>query len=225
MKFCVAGRDVKEIEARLLGEGFEKDEKNPDFVFCIGGDGTILLAERKYPSIPKIAVRRSDICKMCVFGEEDIEKIIRLIKEKKYKIREYTKLEAELAGKVLALNEIQVHNESPAKAIRFSVYADKKPVEEGVIGDGIVIATPYGSGAYYYSVGGEVFEKGIGLGFNNPHRRIKPRVLPEGTAIEVKILRGNANVFVDNFEKFAPLKEGSILTVVKSKSAAKLVVE
>lgn len=226
MKFCIAGKDSKALEGQLLDAGFGKDEKKPDFVFCIGGDGTILLAEREYPGIPKVAIRKSKVCRKCVFDETDIEKIIRMIKEREYSIKEYAKLEADTGGKKLvALNEIQVHNGNPTKAIRFSVYANKKPVEEDVIGDGIVIATPFGSGAYYYSVGGEPFEKGIGLGFNNPHRRIKARVVPEGSEIEVRILRGNANVFSDNTEKFVPLREGEAVKVTKSKNVARFVVE
>ncbi|MBI4020263.1 MAG: hypothetical protein HY367_02940, partial [Candidatus Aenigmarchaeota archaeon] len=39
--------------------------KDPDFVITYGGDGTILVAERKYPGVPKIPISRSRICSKC----------------------------------------------------------------------------------------------------------------------------------------------------------------
>lgn len=226
MKFWILGRDTRDVEGMIVRAGLALNEKKPDIVFCIGGDGTILVAENTYPSVPKVAIRKSEVCKKCEFDGPELKKAIQIVAGKKYGLKEYMKIDAECKGKKFsALNEVQVHNENPAKAIRFSILVDGKVAEENVIGDGIVISTPYGSQAYYYSVGGEPFERGIGLGFNNPHRRIKSRVVPEGSRITVKILRGKAKVFADNTDRSVSLAEGDELEAKKSESTAKFVVE
>ena len=225
MKFAVVGKDTKEIESELLGIGFVKDQKKPDVVFSAGGDGTILYSEHKYPSVPKVSIRKSRICKKCVFDKGDLKKIIDALKKKNYAVKEYVKLEADISGKTLyALNEIQVHNASPAKAIRFSVSVDKKLIEKEVIGDGIVVSTPYGSGAYYYSIGGKAFEKGIGIGFNNPHARIKNLVVPEESVVEIKILRGHAIAMYDNSDNTVALQENKVIRIKKCRNPARFVI-
>ena len=225
MKFAVVGKDTNETESELLGAGFAYDEKKPDVVFSVGGDGTILFSEHKYPSIPKVTIRKSRICKKCVFDVVDLRKIIDALKKKKYTVKEYIKLESNIYGKTLyALNEIQVHNASPAKAVRFSVSVDKKLIEKEVIGDGIVISTPYGSGAYYYSIGGTAFEKGIGIGFNNPHARIKNLVVSEESVVEIKILRGHAIAMYDNSDNTVALQENKVIQIKKGRNPARFVI-
>ena len=224
MKFAVVGKDTKETESELLEAGFVKDQKKPDVVFSVGGDGTILFSEYKYPCVPKVTIRKSRICKKCVFDKGDLKKIMAALKKKKYSVTEYIKLESTICGKTLyALNEIQVHNASPAKAIRFSVSVNGKVVEKEVIGDGVVISTPYGSGAYNYSIGGAVFEKGIGIGFNNPHTRIKNLVVPEESVVEINLLRGHAIALCDNLDNVVALQENKVMQVKKSINAARFV--
>ena len=41
---------------------------------------------------------------------------------------------------------------------------------EKVIGDGLLVATPFGSSGYYRSITGGLFESGIGVAFNNVHK-------------------------------------------------------
>lgn len=224
MKFAVVGKDTIKTESELLGNGFVKDQKRPDVVFSIGGDGTILFSEYKYPSIPKVAIRKSRICKKCVFDKGDLKKIMNALKTKKYAVKEYSKLESNIYAKTLyALNEIQVHNASPAKAIRFSVSVDEKLIEKEVIGDGVVVSTPYGSGAYYYSVGGEPFEKGIGIGFNNPHARIKNLVVPEESVVEITLLRGHGLAMYDNSDDTVTLQENKVMRIKKCRNSARFV--
>ncbi|RLI96454.1 MAG: hypothetical protein DRO96_03055, partial [Candidatus Aenigmatarchaeota archaeon] len=102
---------------------------------------------------------------------------------------------------LVALNEIQLHNKKPTKALRFNVYVDKKCVFETVVGDGVVISTPYGSGAYYKSTGGKPFCKGIGIALNNPHNHRHALVVDESSTVEVELLREEAQLFSDNNEK------------------------
>ncbi len=226
MSVCVVGQKAELLEKKLLQLGLEINPKNPEIVFTYGGDGTILAAERMYPGIPKATIKHSQFCYKCAFTEGEIEAAIEKLRNKTHTIVEHTKIEAKVKGKTLiSLNEIQLHNKKPTKAIRFTVYADKKIVFENVVGDGVVIATPYGSTAYYKSVGGKPFKKGIGIALNNPHRHEKPVVVDGESEIVVEMLREEAQIFSDNDDKIVVvLKPKDRIIVKKHLNTAKFIV-
>ncbi|MCK5372869.1 MAG: NAD(+)/NADH kinase, partial [Candidatus Aenigmarchaeota archaeon] len=111
------------------------------------------------------------------------------------------------------------------KAVRFNVYLDDELLYENVIGDGVVISTPFGSTGYYTSLGGERFEKSIGIAVNNQHVWVKPVVASETSVIEVEILREDAYLLYDNDEEGKILlKKGDRIAVRKYDGVAKFVV-
>ena len=226
MRVCVISQKAKLLEKKLLQSGFVIDSINPEIVFTYGGDGTILASERSYPGVPKATIKHSLFCYKCAFKEEELESILTRIKNKKYKLEEHTKLQATATTKTLiSLNEIQLHNKKPTKAIRFNVCVDKKQVFENVVGDGVVIATPYGSTAYYKSVGGKPFKKGIGIALNNPHKQEKSIVVSESSEIEIEILREEAQIFSDNDDKnVVVLNPKDRIIVKKHLNTAKFIV-
>lgn len=212
------------IKERLRAHGYKIVKKNPDLVLSYGGDGTILHSERVFPSVPKIAIKATRVCRNCDYEAQDLEKIMRRVKDGKFKISEQMKLKARVKGRELvALNEIQVRSKLPIHALRFSLEAGGKKFSN-IIGDGVIIATPFGSTAYYSSTGGRKFDEGIGISFNNVHnKRIKYFVVPEKSRIKVKIERGPALLIADNNEKFINLKRGDRVTVERSKQKARFV--
>lgn len=229
MKFGVVSKnDDVHIIARVLAMfDFDIDNNKPDFVITYGGDGTILSAERKYPGIPKITIRGSERGFKCNYSENELEDVFIKIDNGSYKLNEEIKLETSFKGKkYLSLNEVQIHNSSPIRAIRFSIYADKLPLFENIIGDGAVISTPFGSTAYFSSVGGEKFDNGIGIALNNPYNvRLKPIIIdncfPE---IHIKILRDDGLLLFDNDENIIKTKGGDDIKIKISEITAKFVI-
>lgn len=194
---------------------------NPDFVLAYGGDGTLLFAERQFPSVPKIFVKHKSSCNGCKLF--DLEKVIRKVANGKYKLKELIKLEAEVDGKkIVALNDISIHY-SPPEALRFFVYIDKKKVGGEFIGDGVVVSTPFGSSAYFKSITRKTFSKGIGIAFNNTTKFQKPKILSENSKVVVEITRGKGVVVADN-QKPVKIKEGDKVKVKKHKMKAKLII-
>ena len=128
-----------------------------------------------------------------------------------------TKFENE---KLVGLNEIQIRAKLPIHAIRFSVFVDGREFDN-LIGDGVIVATPFGSTGYYRSTGGRKFNRGIGISFNNLHnKKIKSFVVPESSLVRVKVNRGPTWVLADNYEKFFELEDNVTSTIKKSKSVA-----
>jgi len=216
--WVVSHHDKKAIENDAREAGAVLDEKTPEFVLTYGGDGTILDAERKYPGVPKVPVKRSHVYSRCrVYSANEVREVLDKIRAGSYKIKEETKVEADFNGKrVVGLNEVQIRNKYPNKALRFSINESK----EEFIGDGVVVATPYGSSAYYKALGYKPFKSGIRLGFNNIMSRHESI---EVTEVRIKIIREAGLLLADNDSSTIELKPGDVVTVRKSSSAARFV--
>jgi NAD+ kinase len=216
--------ETSQIENALQKYDFHIVKKNPDFILCFGGDGTILLCERKFPQVPKLIIKKSVICRKCDYFPHQIDEVLSKIKEGEFKIQTEIKLETEIDNKKLVgLNEIQIRAKLPIYALRFSTSINGETFEN-LIGDGLIVATPFGSTGYYKSTGGERFLKGIGVSFNNLHNRsIKSIMVSENSIIKTEIDRGPAWVITDNYEQFFELKDNEISTIIKSDNFAKFI--
>ena len=122
-----------------------------------------------------------------------------------------------LAGKILtALNDVFLHNADFASALRYRVKIDGELYANEVAGDGVCLATPHGSSAYYRSITHSLFRTGIGLAFSNSTEEVDHLVLDENSSVEVTITRGPGILLADNSPERITVNEGD--TVVFSKS-------
>jgi NAD+ kinase len=223
MNVVLFGNNASTIQDLLEKKGFNIVKENPDFVVSFGGDGTVMKAEGAYPGIPKIVLRNSLICKKCspLTNEEVLNKII----SNDYIIEELIKLEAVVKKKVLiGFNEVMVHNRDPRSGIRYSLIINGKKIEKEIIGDGIVVATPYGSTGYYRSITDSFTEVGIGVAFNNSTEQADHMVLKDDSIIELHVSRGPAEVYADNHHECVEINDGDEVLIRKSSETAKIVI-
>ncbi|MBU0666602.1 MAG: hypothetical protein ABIC91_07460 [Nanoarchaeota archaeon] len=207
------------LKKELQKSGFKIVRNKPDFVVSVGGDGTYLVAERKFPSVPKLLIRDSKVCKKCV-GEDHLE-LFKKIKNFDFKLEEHSKIEGFFKKKsFVATNDIVIKAKLPNKALRFEVYVNNQKVVGEIIGDGVVISTPFGSTGYYQSITNKNFKKGIGVAFNNPTKKQTPLLLKETDIIKVKITTGLGILAHDNNTKILKLKPKSEVIVKKYKNSA-----
>ncbi|MGC9058786.1 MAG: hypothetical protein ACP5H3_00035 [Candidatus Aenigmatarchaeota archaeon] len=215
---------TKKIKKILLKNGFTVSSFKPDIIVSYGGDGTFLTAERSYPSIPKLIVKKEKKVKDFEILEAELAKYLPKLKKGLFKIVEFDKVEAIFKNKrLVGINEVQIRNKLPIEALRFNVSINEKKFEN-VIADGMIVATLFGSTGYYSSAGGKKFKRGLGLCFNNPHNiKIKSIILNGNEEIKVKILRGMAYLASDNNPMLLNLKEGDEVLIRKSEEKAKII--
>lgn len=223
MKVKIFGDAKSDIENLVKETGFEIVENNPEFVVSYGGDGTVMRSEGMDPGIPKILLRNSVICKKC--SDFSNEEVLKRVKSGSYKLERLIKLEA-ISGdkKLIATNDIIVHNQNPRHGIRYKLLINEKPYTREVIGDGIVVATPFGSTGYYRSITDSFFEIGMGLAFNNSTEQADHMVLQDNSVFELTVTRGPAEVFADNNSESIVLNEGDKILIKKSEEFAQIVV-
>ncbi len=226
MHVIVFGKHIPYAEELVRSCGYTLVRESPDFIVTHGGDGTIIGSETAFPGVPKILLKESQICKRCTQGEQmySNEEVLRLVRAGKFVVEEEKKIEVCFGGGCLvALNDVVVHNADPRHGIRYRVAFDGELYQQEIIGDGVVVATPFGSTGYYRSITDSFFETGIGLAFNNSTEQADHVVLRENRKIELTITRGPAHVYADNQEKFFTLQSGDHITIMQSNEVARFV--
>ncbi|MEW6617395.1 MAG: hypothetical protein AB1333_03175 [Patescibacteria group bacterium] len=223
MKVLVFKTPKSEEITKIVKEfGFEIVSGSPDIVISYGGDGTLMRAEHMYPGIPKLPLRASAVCKLCSSASNN--EVLEKVGQDKYSIEEFWKLNVTAHGKMyVGVNDVIVHNKDPRHAIRYDVSVNNKKILEGVIGDGVVVATPFGSTGYYRSITDSYFEVGMGLAFNNSTEQSDHIVLKENSVIKITIARGPAIVYVDNRKESIELSDGDFAEIRKSEQVAKII--
>jgi len=222
MKLLIYGSSSEKVVSLAKKIGFNVVKKNPDVVASFGGDGTFMLAEKDFPEIPKFYIKNSCVCKKCSCLSN--EEVLKRIKNNKYITEEHIKISAKANKKsICGLNEIIVHNKDPRKAIRYEIFINGEKIGKEIIGDGVVIASPYGSTGYYRSITDSFFEVGIGVAFNNSTEQSDHMVIKEDSKIKIKITRGVAVAYADNHSEEIKLGNGDEIFIEKSSATAKII--
>lgn len=221
MKVLAVGRDLALIESLIKQEGMEIVTEHPDVIVTHGGDGYLLDAERIYPGVPKLAIRHNSICKNCV--DHETSHLIKMLAKDQLEASSVTKLETTINGKrYVVLNEFSLHHIKPHQAIRFSVRINNEKREEQAIGDGVIIATPFGSHAYYRSITNSTFRLGIGIAYNNTTEPVDHMVIRDTDVVTIRIARGPAYLLADNDPNYITVEAEQIITIRRSEQEAVL---
>jgi NAD+ kinase len=207
-----------------------------DVIVCFGGDGTLLAAELRWPNVPKVPIRNSRRGIRCI-AQSPVD-VITLLANEKLVRTEHMKIECQVnyadpekgINHLLAVNEFAVHMGRVNSAVRFKIWFDGNAHGEAsdreIIGDGLVISTPFGSTAYFNEVTRGIFLSGIGVAFMNTHEKTNHVILPEESSVRTEITRGPATLAYDNAAEYIELVEGDELTIQRhSKPAVILVPE
>lgn len=221
VRLLVMGDDRRHTEAVVRACGHELVRRDPELVLCHGGDGTLLRAERQHPGVPKL-VCRQERPGMVFCPEHRLEAMLERQRAGELAEELLETLELSLgSAKRRALNDIVLRNDDPGTALRFELAVDGEQAEEHA-GDGIVVATPFGSTGYYRSITRASFDSGIGLAFNNCTRGELSRVLPLDARIELRVVRGPAALAWDNDPRQVLLREGHRVSVQRSALPARV---
>jgi NAD+ kinase len=111
-------------------------------------------------------------------------------------------------------------------ALRFKVYiSGQKTGPEVIIGDGVVVTTPFGSSGYYQSITRQTLKTGFAVAFNNTTVALKPLKFTAIQDVRIVIVRGPGSLSSDNNPKIHPLKENDEVKIFASIHKAQIFME
>lgn len=198
-------------------------KKNPKAIICYGGDGTLLYAERHYPGKLKVMIRKSQVCNKCL--NQTKHNILQALEKNQFKEHKHYLLEARIGNKrIYGLNDILVAHEKMNTALRFKIYLNDIQYGHEILGDGVLVSTPFGSTGYYQSITRSNFQEGLGIAFNNSVNVLGHLVVKDKNIIKIKVTRGPACIFPDNVKKSVMAETGKKITIQKSKRYSKLAI-
>jgi NAD+ kinase len=206
VEVALAPDEARMFEGIDIGPVALADPEHPtdgaELVVVLGGDGTILRGAEhaRGTNVPLLGVNLGHVGFLAEAEREEVPATVDHIVSRAYQVEERMTLavtvhqEGEEPYPCWALNEVSVEKASRERMIEVAVEIDGKPLSTFGC-DGIVMATPTGSTAYAFSLGGPViwpdveailvvpnaahalFSRPVVVG---PTSRLAVEVIPEG---------------------------------------------
>ena len=180
------------------------DSKKPiendfNFVFAIGGDGTILrsITYVKDSNIPILGINTGRLGFLTSIQKENIQEAISLIVNNKFSIIKRTLLEVKSGSQndafydyPFALNEITIQRKDTTSLLNISCEINDKYLTN-YWSDGLIISTPTGSTGYSLSNGGSIVSPESNVILLNPiaphNINMRSLVIPDNSKINIDI--------------------------------------
>ena len=174
-------------------------ENDINFVFAIGGDGTILrsITYVKDSNIPVLGINTGRLGFLTSIQKENIKEAISLIDSNKFSIIERTLLEVKSESQndafydyPFALNEITIQRKDTTSLLNISCKINDKYLTN-YWSDGLIISTPTGSTGYSLSNGGSIVSPESNVILLNPiaphNINMRSLVIPDNSKINIDI--------------------------------------
>jgi NAD+ kinase len=195
------GVEISEVRPADEPDG----ETEPDLVFVLGGDGTMLKASRMYKGRILLGVNLGKVGFMSGMLPDEIEAGVEKVLGGGLEVQEYRMLEVLISGKEpnLAANDAVLIKKRPHQLISVDVEVGGEELFAFRC-DGFIAATPLGSTAYALSAGGPIISGDAGcyvLVPIAPHALVsRPLVLGEDQVAVLKLVEREALLSLDGDE-------------------------
>ncbi|MEM9553979.1 MAG: NAD(+)/NADH kinase [Acidobacteriota bacterium] len=223
------------LRARNLrdAQAFEPQE-DYDLVVVLGGDGTLLSVARSVRTgVPLMGVNLGRLGFLTEVGRTDLYPSMVRILAGDYQLQERSMLEVQhlrrdaLAGRYRAFNDVVIAKSALSQIIEIELQVNGHLMAR-YRADGLIISTPNGSTAYNLSAGGPIVFPALPVAVLTPicpHAlTIRPIVVPDSEAIEVRLLTERQEVFVTvDGQEGGHLAYGDTVVVKRSGDSVHLV--
>ena len=188
----------------LLQEGL----READFLFSIGGDGTLLSAVHLLAGkdIPVVGINFGHLGFLTTAGRDDFDLLVDDLLAGRYTVEPRTLLHVEVHGSPTltssALNEVSLHRIDDTNLLRTDLYVGGDFVAT-YDGDGLLVATPTGSTAYSLSCGGPILTPDCGCFVITPiavhNLSLRPIIVPDTATLRLVTAPGsNLDLGIDS---------------------------
>lgn len=199
-----------------------------DFMFTIGGDGTILRAVTfvRDLNIPLVGINTGRLGFLATIQKEEIAQAVERIFQNKFHIYERSLLSVSTVPEMkglnslnIALNEVSVSRRDTPSMITVKTYLDDEYLTS-YWADGLIIATPTGSTGYSLSCGGPIITpsaKSFALTPIAPHNlNARPLVVPDDTEITLEVKGREDSFFLSLDSRITTVSNNTTVKVKKA---------
>jgi NAD+ kinase len=204
-----------------------------DFIFSIGGDGTLLesVMQARSRQIPILGINTGRLGFLATVSPTMIHNSLDALFAGEFQIEDRT-LVSLLSGTDLfeeynfALNDFTITKTDTSSMVTIHAYLDGEFLNS-YWADGVIVSTPTGSTGYSLSCGGPVV-----LPTNNvfvitpisPHNlNVRPMIIPDASQLSFRVESRSSNFLVSLDSRFRIVDETVTLTVKKELFKARLV--
>ncbi len=198
-------KGVQQFWKELLKLGVRESFANPKYIVVLGGDGTMLGAQRQFyrRQIPFVGVGFGRVNFLLNRNIESPRKFYTKLQKNKWKnfsdkaMRVFIDTKDGLK-KGIAFNDVYIKSTDPTGIIHLKLNTYEYDNVD-VFGDGLIVASPQGSTAYNRNAGGTILPLGSGLWCVTgicTQNKLQTTVVQQEVLIKIK--RGKAVAVTDN---------------------------
>ncbi len=195
-----------------------------DFMFTIGGDGTLLDAVTHVGAkqIPIVGINTGRLGFLAVVSPNEIETMLDVLWSGRFEIEKRTLVGLEsdkdlFDGANFALNDLTITKTDISSMITIHTYLDGQFLNS-YWADGLILSTPTGSTGYSLSCGGPVLlpqNQNFILTPISPHNlNVRPMIIPDSSELSFSVVSRSNNFLVSLDTRFK-IVDGSTQFVVK----------
>lgn len=224
------------IKCQLSARGHLQNINKYDLILALGGDGTFLRTAQHVRQALIMGINSQpgvSVGALCSVTIDDLNQKLDEILSGHYKIKELSRIQIKLNGKVMAresVNDVLFSNNSPAATSRYIIAHDHKSEEHK--SSGVWISTAKGSTAAIHAAGGEIMSD------DDERLQFHTRELYQGKLAPYKITKGyiesrtplkiiskmiKSQIFLDGPTTHYPVKFGDELIFSLSKNKLRVV--
>jgi len=206
---------------------------NADFLFSIGGDGTMLdsISLIRDSGIPLMGINLGRMGFLSSISKSEIGPAIDAIRRNDYSLNKRSLLSVETPGNLFGelnygLNEFTINKKDSGSMILVHVFIDDLLLNS-YWADGLIIATPTGSTAYSLSCNGPIItpeSENFVITPIAPHNlTVRPVVIPDKSVIKIKVDGRMSQYLVGLDSRSAVIESSAELLVKKAPFCVNLV--
>ena len=211
-------------DVKLFSEHDEL-EGNADFLFSIGGDGTLLdtITLVRDSGIPILGINLGRMGFLSSVSKEKTDSAVEQLLDGRFKLDQRILLKLETTDNLFnslnyALNEFTVYKKDPFSMLKIQAFVNDEYLNS-YWADGLIIATPTGSTAYSLSSGGPIIlphsQNFVITPIATHNLTVRPIVIPDNNVIKIKVVGRIKEFFVSLDSRSEPIDSSVELTILK----------
>ncbi len=217
---------------------FKKNEIsnfNLDFLFSVGGDGTLLrsITIVKNTEIPILGINTGNLGFLTSLQKEYLKNGLKLFFDKKYKLVNRSLLNVKTKNKIdslnefnYALNEVSINRKDTTSMLSIETSINDRSLTT-YWADGLIISTPTGSTGYSLSSGGPILSPNTKTWVLNPiaphNINVRPLIISDSSNIKISVKGKGENFLLSLDSRIFTLKNGNEIFLKKASFNVKTV--